>query len=350
MTSQAFDYAIDRYIVYTQAEVITSDYPSYIGVAGWPWPTYYNSGWSIGISFGYPYGYNNWYGWYPGYGYGYGWGYAGWGYPGYGYGYPGYGYGYPPYGGYYPGHGGYYPGYGYHPAYGGGYPGYRPYTFKPGGTVTTPGTPYRPRGDAFAPTSSVFQTSGYRGRSAAPGVAPTTGRSGADAATINGHAEAGRRPSSRPTPQIESGRPSANGTGSSSGGGFWGDTRGRRSSGSAGGATGRSTTGTSGGATRSPNSGAGSASPRARSEAGASGDNQSGARLGSQRTAAASSVQPSARHQQLRRGFAGISGNGTALGRRVAAPRRLVWRCPGGWGLARRAAIRPERGWHPGSA
>ena len=274
MTSQAFDYAIDRYIVYTQAEVVSSEYPSYIGVSGWPWPTYYNSGWSIGISFGYPCCYNNWYGWYPGYGYGYGWGYAGWGYPGYGYGYPVYGYGYPGYGYGYPGYGyggGYYPGYPYHPAYGGGYAGYRPYSFKPGGTMTNPGTPYRPRGDAFTTTSSVLQTTGYRGRSAAPGAGTSIGRSAGDAATISGHSDAGRRPTSHPTPQIESGRPSAGGTGTTSGGGFRGASSARRTGGSTNVPSGRASSGPSGGSGWSPNSGDGAAAPRARSESSPSG-------------------------------------------------------------------------------
>jgi len=274
MTSQAFDYAIDRYIVYTYAEASSSDYPTYIGVSGWPWPTYYTGGWGIGISIGYPCCYNPWYGYYPWYGYGYGWGYAGWGYPGYGWGYPGYGWGYPGYG--YPGYGyppyhGYYPGYPYHPAYGGGYGGYRPYTFKPGGTVTNPGTPYRPRGDAFTTTSSVFSNPGYRGRYTVPSAATAAGRSGADAATINGHAEAGRRPSSASSPSGSSGRAVADGTGNTSGGGYWGGGSARRATSSTGGATGRTPTGYSGGGARSPSGASGATSPRARSEAGAAG-------------------------------------------------------------------------------
>jgi hypothetical protein len=271
MTNQAFDYAIDRYISYTQAEAISSDYPTYIGVSGWPWPTYYTGGWGVGISFGYPCCGDYWYGAYPGYGYGYGWGYAGWGYPGYGYGYPGYGYGYPGYG--YPPYHGYYPGYGYHPVYGGAYPGSRPpYTFKPGGTVTTPGTPYRPRGDAFGSASSVFSKPAYRGRYTAPGAGTTTGRSGADAATINGHSDAGRRPSSPPAPQIESRRPTADGTGNTSGGGFWNDNRSRRSGTNTGDATGRSSMGSSAGTTRSPSNGSGTTASRPRPEGGASGE------------------------------------------------------------------------------
>ncbi len=207
-TTQGFDYAIDRYIVYSYSEVVADGGTTYIGVTGWPWPTYYTGGWSIGISFGSPCCYSPWYG------YGYGWGYPayGWGYPAYGWGYPAYGYGYPVYG--YPGYGyggypGYRPGYpGYHPGYPGNgypaYPGYRPYTFKPGGTVTAAGNPYRPRGDAFSPRSSVFQTT-YRDR-------PTYGMTGTDrlqgdAATISGRAEAGRRPSARPTPTTDASRP-----------------------------------------------------------------------------------------------------------------------------------------------
>jgi hypothetical protein len=229
MTSKGFDYAIDRYIVYTQSEAMASDYPTYIGVSGWPWPTYYSSGWSIGLSFGLPCCYNNWYGWYPWYGYGWGYPGYGWGYPGYGWGYPGYGYGYPIYGGgYYPA-GGYYPGYGYHPAYGGRYPGYRPYTFKPGGTLTNPGNPYRPRSDVFAPANTGLPTTDYRGRSAAPAVTTPLGRSAVDAATISGHAEAGRRPAARPAPQVESSRPQTGGAGAPSGGASPGT--GRRSTG-----------------------------------------------------------------------------------------------------------------------
>lgn len=189
-TAQGFDYAIDRYIVYAIADYGDVSTTTYVGVSGWPWPTYYTGGWGIGISFGYPCCYGPWYG-YPAYGWGYPWYGYGWGYPGYGWGYPAYGPGYPVYG--YPG----YPGYGYpgYPGYGpGGYPGYRPYTFKPGGTVTRAGDPYRPRGDDFSPRSSVFQT-GYRDRP----VNGATARSGVDAATINGRAEAGRRPAARPS-------------------------------------------------------------------------------------------------------------------------------------------------------
>ncbi len=266
MTSKGFDYAIDRYIVYSLSEAINSDYSTYIGVSGWPWPTYYNSGWSIGLSFGLPCCYNSWYGYYPWYGYG--WGYPGyaWGYPGYGWGYPGYGYGYPVYGGgYYPA-GGYYPGYGYHPAYGGGYPGYRPYTFKPGGTVTNPGNPYRPRGDAFAPNTLGLQTE-YRGRAAAPGAGAPSGRFGVDAATISGHADAGRRPVAQPKPQIESSRPQTGGAATPSAGGMTGT--GRRSTGGAPSAAGRPSTGATGGA---PSTGQGNVSPRARSQTVTPGD------------------------------------------------------------------------------
>jgi hypothetical protein len=267
MTSKGFDYAIDRYIVYTQSEAMVSDYPTYIGVSGWPWPTYYSSGWSIGLSFGLPCCYNNWYGWYPWYGYGWGYPGYGWGYPGYGWGYPGYGYGYPIYGGgYYPA-GGYYPGYGYHPAYGGRYPGYRPYTFKPGGTLTNPGNPYRPRSDVFAPANTGLPTTDYRGRSAAPGATTPSSRTGVDAATISGHAEAGRRPAARPTPQVESSRPQTGGAGAPSGGASPGT--GRRSTGGSPSAAGRPSTGAVGGA---PSTGRGTAAPRARSQSSAAGD------------------------------------------------------------------------------
>ncbi len=243
-TDQGFDYAVDRYIVYSYS-AYASDAPStYIGVSGWPWPTYYTGGWSIGISFGSPCCYSPWYG-YPAYG----WGYPayGWGYPGYGWGYPGYGY--PGYG--YPGYG--YPGGGYYPGYpgAGGYPGYRPYSFKPGGTVTSVGNPYRPRGDAFAPRSSVFQTT-YRDR-------PTYGMTGTDrlagdAATISGRAEAGRRPASRPAPRVESGRSDGQPSGGTTGGSARRPTTG----------TGAAVGATSGGARR-PTTGAAGAAPRARS-------------------------------------------------------------------------------------
>lgn len=201
MTSQGFDYAIDRYIVYSAAEV-AADNTTYIGVSGWPWPTYYTDGWSIGVSFGFGCCYyNSWpyygYGWYPAYGYypWYGYGYAG--YPWYGYGYPGYGYGYPRPPGYYPPYGGYYPGY---PGYGGGYAGYRPYTFKPGGTVTDPGIPYRPRDGAVAPQARTFPAGGF-GESGLGTVGTTPGRRTVDAATISGRAEPGRRPAARPSTQ-----------------------------------------------------------------------------------------------------------------------------------------------------
>ena len=223
-TDLGFDYAIDRYIVYSISEYISDGPTTYIGVSGWPWPSYYAGGWGIGVSFGWGWGY-------PAYGWGYpvyGWGYPGygWGYPGYGYGYPGYGYGgYPVYG--YPG----YPGYGY----GGGYPGYRPYTFKPGGTVTPAGNPYRPRGDAFAPRSSVFQPT-YRDRT---GYGLTgTDRLAGDAATISGRAEAGRRAATRPTPLVESSRRGSAGTGQPSGGTIGGAARRPTSGGSTGAATG----------------------------------------------------------------------------------------------------------------
>jgi len=205
LTNLGFDYAIDRYVVYSLAEYVDGGSATYIGVSGWPWPTYYTGGWSIGIGIGVGCCYDPWYGygygWYPAYGWGYpgyGWGYPGyaWGYPGYGWGYPGYGWGYPV-GGYYPPR---YPGYGYpgYPGYGyPAYPGYRPYTFKPDGTITTPGNPYRPRGDVYATRSSVYQTS-YRDRSLTSGAGGLD-RGGVDAATINGRAEAGRRPAARPT-------------------------------------------------------------------------------------------------------------------------------------------------------
>ena len=247
-TDQGFDYAVDRYIVYSYAEYAAEGTSTYIGVSGWPWPTYYTGGWSIGISFGYPA-----YGWgYPVYG----WGYPGygWGYPAYGWGYPGYGYpgyGYPGYG--YPGYG--YPGGGYYPGYpgAGGYPGYRPYTFKPGGTVTTVGNPYRPRGDAFAPRSSVFQTT-YRDR-------PTYGMTGTDrltgdAATISGRAEAGRRPATRPT-------------GSTAGQPTRGTTSGTARRPSTGGGAGPAVGATVNGARR-PTTGSAGTAPRARSANGGS--------------------------------------------------------------------------------
>ena len=245
MTDKGFDYAIDRYIVYS-----VSDYSdgstTYVGVSGWPWPTYYTGGWSIGIGFGVGCCYDPWYwnSWYPAYG---------WGYPAYGWGYPGYGYGY---GGYYP----YYPGYGggYYPGYGGAYAGYRPYTFKPGGTVTRAGNPYRPRGDAFAPQSAGFE-SGYRRRLGESGA--ELGRSVTDAATISGRADAGRRPATRPTsPQVESSRPGTT-TGRTNGGSTTGTTR--RPMG--GGSTGTST-GTYGNSGRRSTSGQGAVTPRARSE------------------------------------------------------------------------------------
>ena len=263
-TTQGFDYAIDRYIVYSYSEYSSGGSTTYIGVTGWPWPTYYTAGWGIGISFGWGY---------PGYGWGYpgyGWGYPGygWGYPGYGWGYPGYGWGYPGYGWGYPAHP-VYPGGGYYPGYGGGYPGYRPYTFKPGGTITPAGNPYRPRGDTFAPRSSVFQTS-YRDRPTY-GLAGT-GRLTTDAATISGRAEAGRRPAARPAAQPETSGQRGSTTGQSFGGasrGATGGTARRPSSGSgAGAAVGPST----GGARRSTTGTAGSsgATPRARSAPGAS--------------------------------------------------------------------------------
>ncbi len=208
LTSLGFDYAIDRYIVFSMAEYSDGGTTTYVGVSGWPWPTYYTGGWSVGIGFGSPCCYDPWYsyGYYPAYG----WGYPayGWGYPAYGWGYPGYGY---PVGGYYPPR---YPVYGYpgYPGYGGGaYPGYRPYTFKPDGTVTAAGNLYRPRGDAFDTRSSVFQTS-YRDRALTGTASPVAGRSGVDAATISGRAEAGRRPAARPTttgttPRVDQPRP-----------------------------------------------------------------------------------------------------------------------------------------------
>lgn len=202
MTPSAFDYAIDRYVVYSVADYSDGGSTTYVGVSGWPWPTYYTTGWSVSIGFGCCY-YDPWpyygYGWYPAYGY----------YPWYGYGYPGYGYpgyGYPGYG--YPGYG--YPGYGY-PGYGYGYsrpPGYysaagyyRPYTFKPGGTVTDPGIPYRPRGEVAGSAAGVYQAGGYRGRSDQAGSPLAMGRQGSDAATITGRSEAGRRPATRPASQ-----------------------------------------------------------------------------------------------------------------------------------------------------
>ncbi len=203
MTGQGFEYSIDRYVVYSAAEV-AADNTTYIGVTGWPWPTYYTSGWSIGLTFGccyydpwpyYGYGWYPAYGYYPWYGYGYG-GYPYYGYPGYGY-----GYGYPRPPGYYPPYGGYYPGY---PGYGGGYAGYRPYTFKPGGTVTDPGIPYRPRGDAMAPSARTFQAGGF-GASGLGAGAVTPGRRTVDAATISGSVEPGRRPASRPSTQSTGG-------------------------------------------------------------------------------------------------------------------------------------------------
>lgn len=262
-TTQGFDYAIDRYIVYSYSEVVTGGGGgTYIGVTGWPWPTYYTGGWSVGISFGSPCCYSGWYG-YPAYGWGYpayGWGYPayGWGYPAYGWGYPAYGYGYPAYG---------YPGYGYgYPGYGPGYPAYRPYTFKPGGTITTAGNPYRPRGDAFAPRSSVFQTT-YRDR-------PTYGMSGTgrlttDAATISGRAEAGRRPAARPSAQPNPSGQRGSTIGRSLGGtnrGATGGTARRPSSGSGSGAAATPNTG----GTRRPTTGTSGAAPRARSSTGAS--------------------------------------------------------------------------------
>ncbi|HEX5005125.1 MAG TPA: DUF4384 domain-containing protein, partial [Gemmatimonadales bacterium] len=209
-TNLGFDYALDRYIVYSASAEYVSDGPTtYIGVNGWPWPSYYD-GWSVGISFGVGCCYNSWYPWYPWYGYGYPW--YGWGYPGYGWGYPGYGWGYPGYGWGYGG-GAYYPGYPGYPGYGA--PGYRPYTFKPGGTVTAAGNPYRPRGDQFAPQGSVFQTS-YRSRPAA-GAGTAAGAAGGsaagnrrgvpDAAMISGRAEAGRRSAASPIPQADRSRP-----------------------------------------------------------------------------------------------------------------------------------------------
>lgn len=201
---QGFDYALDRYIVYSGADISSGASTTYIGVNGWPWPSYYDGGWSVGISFGWGCCYNAWYPWY-------GYPYYGWGYPGYGWGYPGY----PVYPGYGWGSGGaYYPGY---PGYGGGYPAYRPYTFKPGGTVTTPGNPYRPRGDQFSPQGSVFQTS-YRARPSAAGAAGAAGdvgrtasapgrRGTTDAATISGRAEPGRRSTAQPATQADRTRP-----------------------------------------------------------------------------------------------------------------------------------------------
>ncbi len=267
-TAQGFDYAIDRYIVYSYSEYVADGATTYIGVTGWPWPTYYTGGWSIGISFGSPCCYSPWYG--VGYGWGYpayGWGYPayGWGYPAYGWGYPGYGYGYPGYG--YGGYPGYHPGY---PGY--GYPGYRPYTFKPGGTVTAGGNPYRPRGDAFSPRSSVFQTS-YRDR-------PTYGMTGTDrlrgdAATISGRAEAGRRPAARPTAKADANRPRGSTLGQPTTGArrgttgtpaTAGGTARRPPSGSGSGAAAGSTAG----GARRPTSGTAGTAPRARSSTGTS--------------------------------------------------------------------------------
>lgn len=205
MTAQGFDYSIDRYVVYTAAEV-AADNATYIGVGGWPWPTYYADGWSIGVSFGFgccyydPWPYYG-YGWYPAYGY----------YPWYGYGYypgyPWYGHAhYPAYG--YPGYG--YPGYGYGysrpPGYYSPYGGYTPYTFKPGGTVTDPGIPYRPRGGAVSPSARTFQAGGF-GASGLGTVTP--GRRTVDAASINGTVAAGRRPIGRPENQPTGGSPIA---------------------------------------------------------------------------------------------------------------------------------------------
>lgn len=253
LTAQDFDYAIDRYIVYSYSDYSAGS-TTYIGVSGWPWPTYYTGGWSIGIGFGVGCCYDPWYWnpWYPAYG----WGYPayGWGYPAYGWGYPGYGYGgyYP----YYPGYGGgYYPGYGY-PGY--GYAGYRPYTFKPGGTVTRAGNPYRPRGDAFG-AQAVGSQSGYRRRLGESGAA--LGRSVTDAATISGRADAGRRAAARPaTPTAESSRP-----GSASGRPNGGSTTGSTRRPTNGGGTG-TPTGVSGNAGRRSTSGQGAVTPRARSE------------------------------------------------------------------------------------
>ena len=246
-TNLGFDYAIDRYIVYSNAEY-SSGASTYIGVSGWPWPTYYTGGWSVGIGFGVGCCYDPWYG------YGYGWGYPGYGYgyPSYGYGYPGYGYGYPGYGyGGYPVYGGY-PGYGY-----GGSPGYRPYTFKPGGTGTVAGNPYRPRGDAFAPQSSGFQTT-YRDRT---GYGLTgTDRLAGDAATISGRAEAGRRAATHPTPLVESSRRGSAGAGQPSGGTTGGAARRPTSGGATGAATGSGMDGV-----RRSLSGQGGTAPRARS-------------------------------------------------------------------------------------
>lgn len=264
-TTQGFDYAIDRYIVYSNAysEVIDGGGTTYIGVTGWPWPTYYTGGWSVGISFGSPCCYSAWYG-YPAYG----WGYPayGWGYPAYGWGYPAYGWGYPAYGWGYPGYGYGYPAYGY-PGY--GYPAYRPYTFKPGGTITTAGNPYRPRGDAFAPRSSVFQTT-YRDR-------PTYGMSGTsrlttDAATISGRAEAGRRPAARPAAQPDASGQRGSTIGRSLGGTTRGTTEGTARRPSSGNGTGAAAGPSAGGARRSTTGAAGtpSATPRARSTTGGS--------------------------------------------------------------------------------
>lgn len=258
LTSQDFDYAIDRYIVYSYSDYSSGGTSTYIGVSGWPWPTYYTGGWSIGIGFGVGCCYDPWYWspWYPAYG----WGYPayGWGYPVYGWGYPGYGYGY---GGYYP----YYPGYGggYYPGYGGGYPGYgyagyRPYTFKPGGTVARPVNPYRPRSDAFGAQAAGLQGGNRRALGQASG---NLGRSVSDAATISGRADAGRRAAARPaTPSAESTRPGS-ATGRANGGSTASATRRAYGGGSTG--TSTSTLGNTG--RRSP-SGTGVATPRARSE------------------------------------------------------------------------------------
>jgi len=269
MSSLPFDYAIDRYIIYSVAEYSGDGSTTYIGVSGWPWPTYYSTGWSVSIGFGCCY-YDPWpwygYGWYPAYGY----------YPGYGYGYPPY-YGYPGYG--YPGYGS--PGYGYgYPNYGYGYgrpPGYysaagyyRPYTFKPGGTVTDPGIPYRPRGDLQGSSAGVYQAGGYRTRPGEAGSPLAMGRPGADAATITGRAEPGRRPAPRAVSQPTGGgstRRAATGTGTSAG---TPNIAPRRPSGDA---TGGSMTGTSSPRPRRSSSGGEEASPtpRPRSQSAAEG-------------------------------------------------------------------------------
>ncbi len=309
MTSQGFDYAIDRYIVYSIAEY-SAETTTYVGVSGWPWPTYYTGGWGVGITFGSPCCYNPWYwnSWYPAYG----WGYPayGWGYPAYGWGYPGYGYG----GGYYP----YYPGYGdgYYPGYGGGYAGYRPYTFKPGGTITTAGNPYRPRADAFAPRSEVFQT-GYRRRMGEAGA--SIGRSVTDAATISGRADAGRRPVARTTRETAPSRPRSDNTA-------------RPIGGSAGGGTRRSgTDGTTsaapkagGGVARRSTPSQGTASPRTRSEASPSGGDSRArgwSADGTQRPATSSRPRGEATSPGGERRSVG-SGGGQARRNRGAGPAR----------------------------